>query len=440
MRNAKQAVVLGAGIAGLTAAGALSETFESVVVIERDQLPAEPENRRGIPQGRHVHGLLARGLGALEELFPGFEDDLVAAGGLRGDIQSEIHWHIDGHLLRPDPSGLIGVAASRPLIEFEVRQRVSKLPGVKFMDNCDIMNLVTTRDRARVTGVGVISRVDGSSASTIDADLVVDATGRGSRTPAWLKELGYPEPPEHRLDVNISYVTWYFNREPHHGDLPFGTSISAFPGSRRSGFLMALEGDRFLLTTGGIFGERPPDDPIGLAAFAASLPSTAFADFLATATVIDGPIKTRYPATVRRHYEKMNSFPAGLLVVGDALCSFNPVYGQGMSVAALEALLLRDFVSADSRNVANEFFKKAARLIETPWTIAAGSDMRYPESGVRAPLQNRVTNRYLARLYRVAADDAIVARAFLRVLNLLDSPDKLLAPRIAYRVARGPLR
>ncbi|MBS2538414.1 FAD-binding monooxygenase [Catenulispora sp. NF23] len=440
MGKTRQAVVLGAGIAGLTAARALSDTFESVVIIERDQLPAGPEDRRGIPQGRHVHGLLARGLRALEDLFPGFEDDLVAAGGIRGDIQSGIHWHIDGHLLRPDPSGLIGVAASRPLVEFGVRQRVSKLPGVTFIDNCDIMNLVTTPDNSRVTGVGVISRVDGSSASVIEADLVVDATGRGSRAPVWLKELGYPEPPEHRLNVDISYVTWHFKREPHHESLPVGTSISAYPGSRRSGFLMAVEGDRFVLSTGGIFGERPPDDASGLAAFAASLPNSAFADFLPTATLIDGPIKNRYPSTVRKHYEKLGSFPQGFLVIGDALCSFNPVYGQGMSVAAMEALLLRDVVSAESGDTAKEFFRKAARIIEIPWTIAAGSDMRHPESGVEAPLQNRIINRYLGRLYRVAADDADVARAFLRVLNLLDSPDKLLAPGTAWRVARGPNR
>jgi 2-polyprenyl-6-methoxyphenol hydroxylase-like FAD-dependent oxidoreductase len=439
MDTTRRAVVIGASVAGLLAARALSETFDRVVVIDRDALPDEPVARRGVPQGRHLHGLLASGSAALDVLFPGFEEELVAAGGLSGDIQSSLHWYIDGHLLKPDPSGLHGVAISRPLLELKIRQRVAALSGVEIIDNCDVLNLVASEDRRTVTGVEVMPRLDGAAAWTIEAGLVVDASGRGSRAPAWLEELGYQRPPEDVMSVDTTYVTWSYRREPHHLGGRSGTSVSAYPGSPCSGFLLAQENDRFIFTLGGIFGEQPPMDDEDQLAFVTAFPCQEFADFLPTAKKIGEPIKTHYPRSVRRHYEKLTNFPGGFLVVGDALASFNPVYGQGMSIAAKEAILLRDVLGTYPSDPAREFFRDVAKLVETPWTIATGSDMRFPEAEGTLPLARRLLNRYLSRLYRAAETDAIVARAFLRVLNLMDPPERLLSPGVVARVIRSLL-
>ena len=440
METTKRAVVIGASMAGLLAARALTETYAEVIIVDRDILPDEPMNRRGVPQGKHLHGLLARGLTVLKELFPGFEEEMVAAGAVQADIQSGIHWYIDGHLLKPDPSGLIGISSSRPLLEFMVRRRVTRLPGVQIIDNTDVLNLTTTDDRRQVTGVGIMSRVDGAAAATIDADLVVDASGRGSRTPIWLAEMGYRAAPEVTMTVDTTYVTRLYRRQPGDFDDRPGTSIGGYPGSPSSGTLFAIENDLFIFTTGGIFGQQVPMDDEGLLEFTKALPSSVYADFLPTATRMSEPIKTRYPASVRRHYEKLKDFPAGYLVVGDAICSYNPVYGQGMSVAALEALALRDLLKGGTKNLARRFFRAAAKPVGTAWTIASGADMRFPDSKITPPLSARMVNRYLSRVYRVAANDATVAAAFLRVLNLMDTPDRLFAPAVLKRVLRSTQR
>jgi 2-polyprenyl-6-methoxyphenol hydroxylase-like FAD-dependent oxidoreductase len=435
MEHRKRAVVIGASMAGLLAARALSETFTSVVVIDRDVLPDSPVSRRGVPQGRQLHGLLATGLRGLDRLFPGLEAELIAAGGVLTDLQAGIHWYIDGHLIKPEPSDLVGLAVSRPLLEFRVRERVAALPGVEIIDNCDVLNLLTVEEGRRVVGVGIIPRADGASASTIEADLVVDATGRGSRTPVWLEELGYQRPPEAKVPVDITYVARTYRREPHQLDGRQGTALATYPGSRRGAFLMAMEGDRFILGAGGVFGEQPPMDDEALLAYADSLPVKDYAEFLRTATRLTEPVKMRYPASVRRHYEALTDFPDGYLVLGDALCSFNPIYGQGMTVAALEATLLRDLLAVRSGDqLARRFFRGAAKLIDTPWMIAAGSDLRFPEAGSVLPLKGRLLNRYLGRVYRAAEQDSVVAATFLRVINLVDGPERLLAPGVVARV------
>jgi len=200
--------------------------------------------------------------------------------------------------------------------------------------------------------------------------------------------------------------------------------------------MFAIEDDQFIFTTGGIFGQQVPMDDEGLLEFVKALPANVYADFLPSATRLSEPVKTRYPASVRRYYEKLKEFPAGYLVVGDAICSYNPVYGQGMSVAALEAQLLRKLLNEGAGNLAKRFFHAAAKPVETAWTIATGADMRFSESEITPPLAARVVNRYLGRVYRVAANDATVAKAFLRVLNLMDTPDRLFAPAVLKRVLR----
>ncbi|MFI6044261.1 NAD(P)/FAD-dependent oxidoreductase [Nocardia sp. NPDC051321] len=434
IKTTESAVVIGASIAGLAAARALSETYAKVTVVERDVLPGGAEHRRAVPQDKHVHSLLAGGSVTLETLFPGFGDDMVAAGAFA--FRSGVDWYLDGHRIQALPQRGRGVVSSRPLLESVLRKRVAALPNVTIVDNCDVLNPLASVDRRRVTGVRVASRAPGATPTELAADLVVDASGRASRSAIWLAELGFQAPRETKMTVDTTYVTRSYRREPHHLDGRPGTIISPFPGSPRGGFLLAQEHDEFILTIGGLFGEQPPMDDDTLLTFAESLPSKDFPEFLRTATRITDPVKMRYPASVRRHYEELDEFPAGYLVVGDAVCSFNPVYGHGMTIAAVSAALLRDLLEAGPDDVAQRFFRAVAGPVDAAWTLATRSDMRFTASGVTPTLESRLLDRYITRLARAAATDEVVAAAVISVLQLTETPDTILAPAVLGRVLR----
>jgi 2-polyprenyl-6-methoxyphenol hydroxylase-like FAD-dependent oxidoreductase len=437
----KRAVVLGASMAGLTAARVLADAYERVTVLERDALPATAAHRKGVPQSRHAHGLLAAGRVSLEELFPGLTDELVANGALSGDLQTQTRWYNHGLRLCPGPSDLQGIALSRPLLEGCIRERVRALPNVRVVDRCHAAGLVPTPDRRRVRGVRVIRRVDGSAEEVLEADLVVDATGRGSRSPVWLEELGYPRPAEDEVRIGVAYASRVYRRRRDHLDGDSGVVVAATPDQPRGGAMLAMEGDRWVVTLNGYLGQRPPADPDGFVAFAAGLPAPDIFEVISDAEPLGEVLPARYPASVRRRYERQGRFPDGYLVTGDAVCSFNPVYGQGMSVAALEALALRECLRAGpATGLARHFFAKMAPIVDIPWGIAVGADLRFPSIQGARTAKIRLVNAYLARFHLAAATDPILGRAFLRVVNLTDRPEGLLRPAIALRVLAGNLQ
>ena len=437
----KHAVVLGASMAGLTAARVLADTYERVTVLERDTLPATAAHRKGVPQSRHAHGLLAAGRIALEELFPGLTDELVANGALPGDLQAEARWYNYGLRLCPAPRDLRGIALSRPLLEGCVRERVRALPNVRVVDRCDAAGLVGTPDGRRVRGVRVLRRADSSAEEVLEADLVVDATGRGSRSPLWLEALGSPRPAEAEVRVGGANASRVYRRRRDHADGDRAVVVAATVERPRGGVMLAMEGDRWMVTLNGYLGQRPPTDPDGFVAFAAGLPTSDIFEVISDAEPLGEVLPARYPASVRRRYERLDRFPEGYLVVGDAVCGFNPIYGQGMSVAALEALTLRECLRADpATGLARRFFAKAARIVDIPWGIAVGADLRFPGIHGARTAKVRLVNAYLARFHVAAATDPVLGRAFLRVVNLKDRPESLLGPTIALRVLRGNLR
>ncbi|WP_190143646.1 squalene monooxygenase [Streptomyces glebosus] len=434
------AIVIGGSISGLLAARALSEAFERITVFDRDELPRSPAARRGVPQSRQIHGLLARGREVLEQLFPGFSDDLAEAGARFGDLQSDLHWYQDGLLLKPGASGLIGAGASRPLIEHVVRTHVASLPGVTIVDRCDARGLTATADLRRITGVRLRVRAPGATEAVAYADLVVDATGRGSRSPVWLEDLGYGRPRAECIRVRATYMSQVYRHEPHHFNGRMGTACAAYPGTPRSGFALVQEAGRVVIMLGGYLGTQAPRDHDGMLAYARTLATQDYAEIIRTATPLAEPVKMQHPASIRRHYEELDRLPEGYLVLGDAMCSFNPVYGQGMAVAALQGLLLMDLLAETREELGRRFFNAAARLLDTPWGVVAGGDLRFPEAEGTRTARTEQFSEYLTR-YRVAAhDDAELVTAFLRVTNMLDDPSALMTPEIVARVTAGWLK
>jgi hypothetical protein len=432
-----RAVVLGASMAGLLAARVLADTYAQVTVIDRDELPQASTHRRGVPHGRHIHGLLARGQQALEELLPGLTAELTAQGVPIGDMLADTRLYLSGHRLRQARTGLVVLCASRPVLEGHVRARVRAIPNVRFLDRCDILGLAATPDDGRVTGVRALRRADGSAEQVVGADLVVDATGRGARTPMWLEALGYPRPREEQVRIGLGYATRTYRLPPDAlgGDL--AVLQAATPEHPRTGALQLLEGGRWMLTLGGILGDHPPTDPDGFLGFAGSLQFPDIYEMVRGAEPLDEPVAFRFPASVRRRYERLGRFPDGLLVVGDAVASFNPVYGQGMSVAALEALTLRRHLERGTPPQPRRFFADVARVVDVPWEIAAGGDLVFPEVQGRRTRKGRLLNAYITRLHSAAAHDAGLADAFVQVAGLVAPPQTLLYPRVAVRVLQA---
>jgi 2-polyprenyl-6-methoxyphenol hydroxylase-like FAD-dependent oxidoreductase len=436
-RNGERAVVLGASMAGLLAARVLADAYGQVTVVDRDELPEASAQRRGVPQGRHTHALLARGQEALEELFPGLTAALVAKGAPNGDLLDDSRWYLNGHQLRQAPSGLVGLGASRPLLEAEVRDRVRALPNVLFQDSCDIVGLAATPDGRRVTAARVLRQAGGEQ--VLEADLVVDATGRGSRAPLWLEALGYRRPEQDQVRIGLGYATRVYRLPADVLDGDMAVLDAPTPQLPRGGAMLALEGGRWIVTLAGILGDHPPTDPDGFLAFARSLRFPDIYEAIRAGVPLDDPVPFRFPASVRRRYERLDRFPDGFLVVGDAICSFNPIYGQGMSVAALEALTLRRHLRRGGLPEPRRLLRELGRAVDVPWDIAAGGDLVFPGVPGRRTLKARLANAYLARLHAAAADDASLAVAFARVAGLVAPPGSLLRPAVALRVLRGNL-
>ncbi|MEZ7239091.1 FAD-binding monooxygenase [Rhodococcus sp. GXMU-t2271] len=435
-RIGERAVVLGVGTAGLLAARVLSDAYSDVVVIDHDRLPDGAAARRCVPQGRHIHVLVAGGMRAMEKLLPGLTAELVADGAPMVDQCGDVRWYLGGHRLRQAASGLTAVSASRPNLERRIRSRVAALPGVRIVDRCDALGPTVSSDGRRVTGVRVLRRADGSGEEVLDADLVVDATGRGSRTPAWLEQLGYPPPAREEVRVDLTYVTRTYTADPAHMGGDLGILLAPSPPDPRGAALQTIENGRCLVTAVGMLGHRPPASPEGWVDFVRSLPWPDVYDAIRDAEPLDAPRSYHFPASRRVRYERCRRLPQGLLVIGDAVCSFDPIYAQGMSVAAFEAVLLAEHLARGREPDPHRWFRDVAKVVAVPWDMATGGDLAWPEVEGRRGAKVRVANRYLPLVHAAAVQDAEVVRAFFRVAAMVDPPGKLFAPPMLRRVLR----
>ena len=431
------AIVIGASMGGLLAARALADHYDNVTILERDALPEFYEPRKGVPQGRHTHGLLARGREVLEQLFPGLSQELVAEGAIYGDVVDGVLWFNHGYYLRNAPSKLVGLLLSRPMLEGGVRRRLLKLPNVRLRERCDVLEPVFEPQRDRITGVRLQARGAANDVETVHADIIVDATGRGSQSAAWLNRLGYAKPREETVRIGVGYMTRLYRRRPEQLNGKVGVIIAACNPDWRFGALLAQEGERWTVSLGGYLGEQVPGDEAGFLEFARSLRTPEIFEAIRNAEPLSPIIPYQFSANLRRHYEELSRFPDGFLPYGDALCSFNPVYGQGMTVACIEALILGKCLAAGTQGLARRFFRKANAIIDIPWQIAVGSDLQHPRVQGTRTAQVRFINWYISKLFRAAQRDDVLAARFLEVANLARQPQALLDPRMALRVWRG---
>jgi 2-polyprenyl-6-methoxyphenol hydroxylase-like FAD-dependent oxidoreductase len=436
-RIGKHAVVIGASMGGLLAARAVSDFFDNVTVLERDTFPEQDIPRKGVPQGRHAHGLLARGRQVIEDFFPGWTDEVVAAGGSKGDIAADTIWIGHGVTLKTARSDLVGLLAARPVLEGQVRRRLLALSNVKAVANCSVQGLIADDSRSAIRGVRV--KVDGTE-QAIMADLVIDASGRGSSSPAWLEQLGFARADEERVEIGIGYTTRLYRRKANDLGGKLAVVVAGSGPNWRNGALLYQAEDRWIVSIGGYFGDLAPDDEKLFAAYARSLPTPDIHDIVAHAEPIGDFVTYRYPANLRRRYERLGRFPDGYLVFGDAMCSFNPVYGQGMTVAAQEAVSLQDCLRLGDKELARRFFRAAATTIDTPWDIAVGNDLRHPQVAGPRPARVRFINWYVGKLHFAARHDTHLSNAFLQVANLQAPPPRLLHPAIVMRVLWQNLR
>lgn len=436
----QHAIVIGASMGGLLAARALADHFQHVTLLERDTFPAAGEQRKGVPQGRHTHALLPQGRQIMEDFFPGLTRQLVEQGALLSDTLAESRRFIGGGHYCQVQTGLFSLMVSRPFLEAYIRRRVLALPNVQALEACDVLGLTATENRQRVTGVRLIRRQTGSIEEVLSADLVLDATGRGSRTPAWLESLGYTPPEEEQVQAGMGYVTRTYQRTPDHLQGAKVVMIIATPQLRRGAIMLAQEGDRWTLTLAGYSGDHPPTDEAGLLEYARSLPAPDVYEVIKDARPLSEPLAAKFPVNTRRRYEALTRFPAGFLVSGDAMCSFNPVYGQGMTVAAMEAAALTVCLAEGPEGLAQRFFSRASKVIDIPWNITVGSDRRLLEPDHPVPPLARFINWYMGKLHCAARHDPVAALAFLKVAGLMAPQPSVLHPRVALRVLWGNLR
>jgi 2-polyprenyl-6-methoxyphenol hydroxylase-like FAD-dependent oxidoreductase len=433
-------VVIGAGMGGLTAARALADHFERVLVLERDALPADPLDRAGVPQGRHVHGLLAGGQRALGELFPGFESDLFRAGAV--PCRAGLDVRVERPGFDPFPQRDLGwdaYAMSRPLTEWTARRRVDECASIELRQRCRVQELLSGAKGAGVTGVRYTD--PNGRTETASANLVIDASGRGTPTLDFLGAAGRTRPEETIIGVDLAYATAVF-AIPDDAPGDWKGVFCFGPGGRgsRGSLMLPLEGHRWIVTVGGRHGDNPPGDEAGFMAYAQSLRTPTVYNAIKHAKRLGDIARFRYPESVYRHYERLENFPRGVLPLGDAICRFNPVYGQGMSVAAQEARALAQLLAARAHDtdplagLAAAFFAEVSTLVATPWAAAAILDFGHPDTRGGRPANFEQTLKFGIALGKLAARDPAVHKLTAEVQHLLKPRSVYQDPELVQRV------
>lgn len=429
------AVVIGGSLGGLLAARVLADRFERVTLIERAAPPDPAAVRATVPQGGHIHVLLARGARVLERLFPGLFDGLPPTH--RAELK-EFSWFHFGTWRRHVESPLVVNLMSRPFLDWNVQRHVARLPNVAQWHQVSVSGLLARADGRGVGGVSV-KHPDGRE-ETLQADLVIDAAGRGTQTPRWLPALGFVEPEESRIEINLGYTTWLVQLpEPK----PTVKGLAVYcnpPTTRRGGLVFPVENGLWIATLQAYHGDFAPDDWAGALAFAASLDSPEVFEMLKDAKPVGSVQRARVPYYRWRHLERLHVPPAGIVSLGDAMVTLDPTYGHGMGLATLHAEALAGCLDAVAQGASldelpRRFYRQAAKHAESPWLMCASENFRFAETVGERPANLAFTNWYKTRVIQLAGSNDAVARAFYDVVHMLQPVWRLALPDISLRVA-----
>ncbi|EFL19555.1 FAD-dependent monooxygenase [Streptomyces sp. C] len=440
------ALVIGGSAAGLFAASVLAE-FADVTLMERDTLPASPEDRKGVPQARHAHLVWSGGVRAFEELLPGFVDGVVAEGGrlvpIMGDMVSRAPNEVWFRRFGSGTPHRI-LVCSRNLLDHVLRERVlrGRAPGtgrITVHEDSAVERLEGTAGRV----TGVTARI-GTGTRTLTADLVVDASGRGSRAPDWLQALGLPAVTERRVDAGVAYATRAFRAPGTTGEGFPLVNVQANPAKApgQGGIILPVEDGRWIVTLSGSRGGEPTKDPAAFTAFALGLGDPVIGELIKDAEPLGGVVTTRSTANQRRYYEKMKDWPDGFVVLGDAVAGYNPVYGHGLTVAAQSALALRAVLASagpTTPGTARRVQRAAARPVSAAWDLAVGQDACYPDAGATPPKAvERLLTRFVDRVVETAAGSPRALGALLDVMSLEKPATRLFSPDVLVPLLFGP--
>ncbi|MDY6804149.1 MAG: FAD-binding protein [Cyanobacteriota bacterium] len=433
-----RALVIGGSMAGLLAARVLTEHFDRVSIVESDLLPEDPETRPGVPQGNHVHVLLTQGKQIFEGLFPGLEAELAAAGAPLMDWGAECPWFGWWGWYPRFASNLNTRLCSRQLLESLIRSRLQRDGKVQFLERTKVTDLLADSSGSRVTGIKARSA---SGEERIEADFVVDASGRNSALPNWLASLGYEKPAESVVNSFLGYGSrWYEIPEGFQADWKVVVLWPRPPYSKRGGVIYSVEGNRWVLTLTGVAKDYPPTDEAAFLEFARSLRHPILYDPIKNARPLSPVYAYRRTENCWRHYEKLSKLPEGLVALGDAVCSFNPVYGQGMTAAALGAIALGDSLRQQHPSMEGFpqfFYRRLARVNSAPWLMATGEDLRWEGTeGAKPDFIARLMHRYLDSVLLLGTERPQVWEHFLKVIHMVEPPTSLFRPGILTQVLR----
>ncbi|HTK08800.1 MAG TPA: hypothetical protein VL485_16640 [Ktedonobacteraceae bacterium] len=430
----QHALVIGASMAGLLAARVLSDYFEQVTVIERDPLSDDARIRKSVPQGQHTHILLHKGVEIINNLFPDLYPSLEADGAQPIDAINDFYWfHFGVWKLRFNGSMRI-YGQTRPLLEYHVRRCVAARPNVRIIDTAEVLGIVDdTKNHAGIIGARVRIRNRANGEGYLETNLIVDASGRGSQTPRWLTELGYPPIDETQIKIGVGYASRIYRRPANFHPKVFG--LYPWPVDRtRYGYLIPIEGNAFSVTLSGYLPDHPPADEAGFLEFARGLSQPDIYEILKVSEPL-GPITLfKYPVNKRRHYEH-STLPNGLVVLGDAVCGFNPINAQGMTIAALGAQTLLNCLEQQSRRgtmagFPSRFQKALGKVVDVPWLLTKTEDFRHPEVEGKRSFDLTMLQNYVQRVGYLTATHPFVAQTFYEVLHMQKPPSALFHPRI----------
>ena len=440
------AIVMGASIAGLWAARILSDHFDRVLVLERDRLPEQAEFRAGTPQARQYHVMLVRGVQIMDQFFPGMREELIDCGAIALDATRDVRVLLRGQCLEQFMSNQIMISCSRLLLEAAIRRRLRSLPKINFVERVKVLGLEMDVAHTRINGVRMRYLDDQPQQNSLEqvlyADLIIDTLGRRSLTPEWLKGLGYQKVQESVVDSFLGYVTRRY-RKPDAGQHAWASPLlcSNAPHNPRSGLIFPEENQIWVLMIAGANKDYPPVDEVGFQEFAQSL-GPEFHKIVTEGEAISKPYGYRGTDSRWRHYERLERWPDRFIVLGDAFCGFNPIYGQGMTVAALSVLALDTELrkaAGQLDGVAQRTIRSIARTTEGAWLLATGADLEWPNT-IGGEKSNKPADRfarwYIGKLLGSMAHDRVLRLAFLEVNQLLQPVTSLFTPRMMLRVLR----